>query len=182
MILIVDMNSKKDSLGFFEFVAPIVSVAAELDECVVKHYAEVSSQDTTQCSRVILSGAALKDNVAANQPAKFIWLKEVDKPVFGICAGMQAIGTVFGSQLTRCLEIGMTQITTLKENPLFSSVFRAYSLHNYSVEPSAEFEVLAESAQCVQAIKHKKKPFYGVLFHPEVRNVEIIKRFIQLKQ
>jgi GMP synthase (glutamine-hydrolysing) len=182
MILVVDMNSKKDSLGVSEFVSPIVTVANELDECVVKHYTEVSSQDLSQCSRIILSGTALKDNVASNEPEKFSWLREVDTPVLGICAGMQAIGVVFGSPLTSCLEIGMTQITTLKANPLFSDSFRAYSLHNYSVESSANFDVLAESAQCIQAIKHKKKPLYGVLFHPEVRNAEIIKRFIQLKQ
>ncbi len=181
MILVVDMNSKVNSLGFFEFVSPIVAVANELDDCRVKHYTEVSNQNLSQCSRIILSGTALKDNVASNQPEKFSWLKEVDKPVLGICAGIQAIGVVFGSQLTSCLEIGMTQITTRKENPLFSESFRAYSLHKYSVDPSAEFEVLAESAQCIQAIKHKKKPLFGVLFHPEVRNTEIIKRFIQLK-
>lgn len=182
MILIVDMNCKKDSLGFYEFVSPIVTVATELEECVVEHYTEVSNEDPKTCSRIILSGTALKDNTAANQPEKFSWIKTTNKPVLGICAGMQAIGTVFGSQLNRCLEIGMTPITTRQENPLFSDAFRAYSLHNYSVEPTAEFEVLAESAQCVQAIKHKKKPLYGVLFHPEVRNVEILKRFIQLKQ
>lgn len=182
MILIVDMNCKKDSLGFYEFVSPIVTVATEFEECMVKHYTEVSSQDLSQCSRIILSGTALKDNTAANHPEKFSWITTTNKPVFGICAGMQIIAVVFSSQLTRCLEIGMTPITTQKETPLFSDSFRAYSLHNYSVEPNSEFEILAESAQCVQAIKHKKKPLYGVLFHPEVRNTEILKRFIQMKQ
>jgi GMP synthase (glutamine-hydrolysing) len=182
MILIVDMNWKKDSLGYYEFVAPIASIAEELDQCVVKHYLEVNSEDTSQCSRIILSGTALKDNVTLSQPEKFDWIKDLDKPILGICAGMQTLGLVFGLQLTRCLEIGMTEIATLKESPLFSAKFRAYSLHNYSVQSSAEFEVLAESARCMQALKHKQKLVYGVLFHPEVRNAEIIQRFIQLKQ
>lgn len=182
MILIVDMNCKKDSLGFYEFVSPIVTVTTELDECMVKHYTEVGSRDLSQCSRIILSGTALKDNTAANHPEKFSWIKTTNKPVLGICAGMQIIAVVFGSQLTGCLEIGMTPIATRQKNPLFFDAFRAYSLHNYSVEPNHEFEVLAESAQCVQAIKHKKIPLYGVLFHPEVRNTEILKRFIQMKQ
>jgi GMP synthase (glutamine-hydrolysing) len=72
----------------------------------------------------------------------------------------------------------MTEIATLQENPLFSSSFKAYGLHNFSVAPAEDFDVLAESAQCVQAIKHRQKNIYGVLFHPEVRNQEILQRFV----
>lgn len=183
MILIVDLNWKKDSLGFYEFVSPIKLIAEELDQCIVKHYLEVTSGDIARCDRIILSGTALKDNVTLSQPEKFEWLKNTDNPVLGICAGMQTVGSVFGLRLTKCLEIGMTLMTTLKENSLFSTApFRAYSLHNYSVGTSAEFEVLAESSKCPQAIKHTQKPLFGVLFHPEVRNEDIIKRFIQTKQ
>jgi len=182
MILVVDMNGKQDSLGYYEFVMPILVIAQELDECLVKHYSEVSSKDLADCNKIILSGTALKDNITLNDPEKFNWLKSVDKPVLGICAGMQTIGVVFGLLLTMCLEVGMTPMTTLSENPLFSATFKAYSLHNYSVESSEDFEVLAESPRCLQAIKHKQKPIYGVLFHPEVRNAEILKRFITLKQ
>jgi GMP synthase-like glutamine amidotransferase len=182
MILVVDLNWKKESLGYFEFVLPILEIAKNLDKCVVKHYSEITSEDVSYCDRIILSGTALKDNVTLSQPEKFSWIKTVDKPVLGICAGMQTIGVVFGLLLTRCLEVGMTSVSTLTDNPLFSSVFRAYSLHNYSVESSEEFEVLAESEKCVQAMKHKQKPIYGVLFHPEVRNTEIVKRFIELRQ
>jgi GMP synthase-like glutamine amidotransferase len=178
MILVVDMNFKKNSLGFTEFVSPIISIAEELDECVVRHYSEVRQEDTRNCSKLILSGTALKDNATLKQTEKFEWIKDCDKPVLGICAGMQTIGLVFGSRLEKCLEIGMTQITTLMANSLFSSSFKAYSLHNYSIQPSLGFDVLAESTKCMQAVKHKEKAIYGVLFHPEVRNKEIIQNFI----
>ncbi len=181
MILIVDMNCKKDSLAYFEFILPIVSIAQEFEDCRVKHYSEVDLADICGCSRVILSGTPLKDTATLELPERFGWLKNVDRPVLGICAGMQTIGVVFGLVLTRSLEIGMTQITTLSANPLFSGKFGAYSLHNYCVESSDEFEVLAESERCLQAFKYKQKAIYGVLFHPEVRNAEILKRFIQLK-
>jgi GMP synthase (glutamine-hydrolysing) len=181
MILVVDMSWRKDSLGYYEFVAPIVSATKEMAQVHVKHYSEISHQDLTQYSKIILSGTALKDNAVLEQPEKFRWLKTTDTPVLGICAGMQTIAQVYGAKLTRGLEIGMTQIETVKETPLFLGTFSAYSLHSFCIEALVDFEVLAKSALCIQAIKHRQKPQYGVLFHPEVRNVDVLTRFIALK-
>ena len=176
MILVVDMNCKKNSLGYFEFVLPIVSLAVEFGDCVVKHYTEVNEENASGCDCAILSGTPLRDNATLSQLEKFQWVKTYGKPILGICAGMQTIGLVFGSRLNRCLGIGMTEIFTLTDNPLFPSKFKAYALHNFSVEPSVEFEVLAKSTQCIEAIRHKERPVYGVLFHPEVRSPEILQR------
>lgn len=181
MILIVDMNWKKNSLGYFEFVLPIVSIVQEIEECTVKHFSEVTLADVDYCSRIILSGAPVKDTIALCQPEKFSWIKKTQKPILGIGMGLQVIGVIFGLVLTRRIEIGITQIKTLADNPLFSGVFKAYSLHNYCVESSDEFEVLAESQCCVQALKHKEKPIYGTLFYPEVRNSEVLKRFSRIQ-
>ena len=179
MILIVDMNWKQDSLGYYEFVLPIVAVAKKISDFSIKHYIELTNQDLNKCSCIILSGTALKDISTLNNIEKFQWLKETEKPVLGICAGMETIGVVFGARLIKCLEIGMTPIISLKDNPLFSEDFKAYSLHSYCVEASEEFEVWAKSDKCIQVIKHKTRPIYGTLFHPEVRNQELIKRFIE---
>jgi len=179
MILVVDMNWKKDSLAFFEFVLPIVTIAEQLDECMVRHYLDLTNEDLSYCEKIILSGTALEDNATLSQSEEFRWLLSTDKPVLGICAGMQTIGIVFGLMLEKCLEIGMTQIATCKKNCLFSGEFKSYSLHNFSVEIGGDFEVIGRSDECAQAIKHRSKPIYGVLFHPEVRNEEILKRFIQ---
>jgi GMP synthase-like glutamine amidotransferase len=178
MILIIDMNWKKDSLGAEEFVLPILRIAERLDKCEIRHFSEIAPEKIKKYSRIILSGTALKDNGFAEVPEKFAWLKDCEKPVMGICAGMQIIGQVFVSRLENKQEIGMTDIRTVHENPLFSGKFSAYELHNYSVKASREFEVLAMSGKCAQAIKHREKPIYGVLFHPEVRNPKIIERFI----
>ncbi len=180
MIVIVDMNFRKGSLGFYEFVLPIVRVVRDMDEHVVKHYLEFTLDDVRMCDGVILSGTPLKDHATLNAPDKFSWLRDCDRPVLGICAGMQTIALVFGAKLEKCLGLGMTKIVTAASNPLFSSTFQAYTLHNYSLESAGDFAVLAESEECVQAIKHRDKEIYGVLFHPEVRNPEIIQRFVQV--
>jgi GMP synthase (glutamine-hydrolysing) len=180
VILVVDMNYKKNSLGFYEFVLPIASISEKLESVEIKHYLDVRSEDLNKFQKIILSGTALKDNATLDQPEKFQWIENTEKPILGICAGLQTIGVLFGLSLIRCVEIGMTNIVTTKENPLFSSTFKAYSLHNYTVAITKEFESLAESTTCLQALKHKKKPLYGVLFHPEVRNPEILNHFIEM--
>lgn len=179
MILIVDMNWKRDSLAFNEFVLLIVSVVEPLEECTVKHFLDIKPAELNGYSKIVLSGTALKDHATLKQVDKFNWIKTVDKPILGICAGMQTISLVFGEPLITCLQIGMTEITTLKNNPLLQGTFKAYTLHNYSVGHCQNFETLAQSTKCIQAIKHKQKDIYGVLFHPEVRNQEILKRFTE---
>jgi GMP synthase-like glutamine amidotransferase len=179
MIFVVDMNYKPDSLGFHEFVLPIVSVVKELDGYVVKHFSELRNSDLNECNGIILSGTPLKDNASLSQPEKFKWIRTCEKPMLGICAGMQTICLAFGLKLKPCLGIGMTDITTTTENQLFAGTFKAYTLHNFSVDPEGEFEVLAQSSQCAQAIRHTQRSIYGVLFHPEVRNLEILRRFTQ---
>jgi GMP synthase-like glutamine amidotransferase len=180
MILVVDMNWKKNSLAFNEFVMPITSVIEPFEKCVVKHFSEITFADLEACNKVVLSGTALKDHSTLKQLGRFDWAKTLDKPILGICAGMQTISQTFGVPLKTCLQIGMAEISTLKENPLFQGNFKAYTLHNFSVEPSQTFETLANSTKCIQAIKHKQKNIYGVLFHPEVRNQDIILRFMKL--
>ena len=179
MILIVDMNWKKDSLAFNEFVSPIISVVRPLEEFKVKHFLDIESTELSCYSKIVLSGTALKDHATLKQVDKFTWVKTSGKPILGICAGMQTISLLFDEPLVRCLQIGMAEISALKENPLFQGNFKAYVLHNYSVKQSQTFEVLAESTKCIEAIKHKQKNIFGVLFHPEVRNQEILRNFIQ---
>jgi GMP synthase-like glutamine amidotransferase len=180
MILVVDMNWKRDSLAQNEFVQSIVSAVQPQEKCTIKHYLDIKPDELGEYGKIILSGNTLKDHEAIKHVDKFCWLKTFDRPVLGICAGMQIITLAFGEQLSPCLQIGMTEIETVKENPLFEGKFSAYTLHNYSVSPSDTFEVLAQSSRCIQAVKHKQKDIYGVLFHPEVRNLDIIKRFLIL--
>jgi GMP synthase-like glutamine amidotransferase len=180
MMLVVDMNWKRDSLAQSEFVLPIVSAVSPFEECVVKHFLDVDASEIGSYSCIVLSGNALKDFEAQKHLDSFNWIKTCNQPLLGVCAGMQILSQVYAVPLTACLQVGMTEITTLKENPLFRGSFQAYTLHSLSVTPSETFEVLAQSTKGIQAIKHKQKPQYGVLFHPEVRNLSILHNFTKL--
>lgn len=182
MILIVDLCHGKDSLSAEEFVKPVVAIAQHIDQCKVKHFSELKGADIEDAHKIILCGTARRDDSFRKNLSAFGWLKSsvADKPILGICAGMQAIGLVFGCRLVECKEIGMWKIMTKRSNSLFSGVFEAYELHGYAVNPSPDFEILAKSNGCAQVMKHRSRQLYGVQFHPEVRNPEIIERFLRL--
>ncbi|MBW6451300.1 MAG: hypothetical protein K0B02_01040 [DPANN group archaeon] len=173
------MNHKKDSLEAYEFIQPIVSVIKDKTDFRVLQYSEIKDKDIDKTDKIILSGANLKDNRFIDDIDKFSWITNYDKPMLGICAGMEIIALVFGSTLKPCTEIGLVEVNTKKKNSLFSGKFNAYSLHSYSVIPSTNFDILAESKNCVHAIKHKTKDIYGLMFHPEVKNKDIFEKFVK---
>jgi GMP synthase-like glutamine amidotransferase len=182
MILIVDLCYRKDSLSSPEFVLPIAEIVRETGEpYTIRHFAELEECDRTAASRILLCGTALKDNTFVTYPERFAWIPRCVSPVLGICAGMQAIATAFGGRLVAGSEIGMTGVRVTGEDPLFSgkAAFEAYELHTYGVRIPPSFEVLAESAGCIQAIRHRSLPIYGVMFHPEVRNAWVVERFVR---
>ncbi len=182
MILIIDMSYKKDSLSLYEFVKPIANIVRATDDFAIKHFSEINENDIGSSEKVILCGTALKDNNFLCALEKFEWIRQFENPVLGICAGMEVIAKVLGCDIVRRSEIGMTKIRIVKQDVLLSGrkEFDAYELHNLSVVPTKDFEILAESNICIQTIKHKRKPIYGIMFHPEVRNEWVVKNFINL--
>ncbi|NOX71442.1 MAG: TIGR00289 family protein [Candidatus Micrarchaeota archaeon] len=176
--LIIDMNEKKDSLSKDEFVLPIARTINY--RCFVRHWSEVSNEDLKKCKRVIMSGNPLGDVSTTKHLDNFSWLKCFDKPVLGICAGHHTIAAVFGAKLIKNEKIGMNEISVKKENRILPHDIEAYELHGHAIEKPGDFDIIAESENCIEAIKHKKREIYGVQFHPEVRNWAILERFVLL--
>jgi len=200
-ILIIDPSYKKNSIFKNEFCFPIANMIKEIPNITfeIKHYTEKINYD--EFDKIIISGSALKDFEYLNHLNKFEFIKTTNNPILGICAGMQIIAKIYEAKLKKCKEIEITKTITTKKNKLFSGEFDTYSIHNYSIYCPKEFEIIAKSKKVqslvseystcsvfflknskiiIHAIKHKKKEIYGVLFHPEVKNKEIIENFINL--
>ena len=62
--------------------------------CQICHYTEVKEDDLESYDKIILCGTALKDNAYLEQMEAFSWMKDMKKPILGICAGMQVISAV----------------------------------------------------------------------------------------
>lgn len=187
VLLISTCNEKLHEL---EFVKPIKSILCELDETFfVKHYSKLTKEDLGSCSKIIICGTSLKDNLFLKDIKSFSWLKFFNKPVLGICAGMQILGLVYGGELKKKKEIGLL-FENFENNFLglegSEEVHQVYHLHGNYVDFTKlnDFDIAVRSnyeEKIALAVKHKEKPIYGVLFHPEVRQKEMIKKFINKK-
>jgi GMP synthase-like glutamine amidotransferase len=178
MILLIQTN--KDPLHFYEFVKPVEDILVKNKiKGFIKKYDCIKPRDLIKADKVIITGTSLKDNDFIDQIKKFNWIKEYNKPILGICAGMQIISLIYNSKIKSKTEIGFYKEKFTKEFLGLINEQEVYHLHNnYSTLPK-DFTQFTNS-KIPQAIKHNNKKIYGVLFHPEVRNKEIIKNFISI--
>jgi len=174
MILLVDLTS--DELSSLEFVPPIKKIVQSAKEAYqIVHYTNLTEELIKSSNKIILCGTALKDNKFQDDFQKFNWIKEYKKPILGICAGMQIIGLVYGAQLKKMTEIGLTQILT--KDPIFDdSMMSAYELHSSTITLPEGFTEIAYNDKGMQAMK--KDNIYAIQFHPEVRNQKLIISFL----
>ena len=169
-ILIVSLCA--EPLSEREFVFPIIRAIGH--SCSIKHYAKLTKEDLSRAKKIILSGTPLADNAFLKND--FSWLRKTKSPVLGICAGMQAIAKEHGATIEKNQEIGMTWIKAGDDAQTVSGEFDAYTLHTFAPTLPDGFKEIARSETCLQTFSHKN--LLGVLFHPEVRNWEIIKGFV----
>ena len=118
------------------------------------------------------------------------YLNDFHGPILGICVGLQLMALHCGGKAgpSRVPEYGLARIRVVEHDDLFRGLpreFLVWESHNDEVKEAPDFSVLAVSDNCgVQAVKHLRKPFYGVQFHPEVNNTEhgedILRNFVDV--
>jgi len=185
MILLI--NICKEKLHFNEFVKPIKDILLmEGFDSYVKDYDNVSQVDLNNADKIIICGTSLLDDEFLDNVDKFKWLLDYKKPVLGICGGMQVIGLVFGGKLKKAREdnrfFKKKEVGFYNEN--FNEEFlglkgkvEVYHLHNNYVDFSPDFDISCMGHGIAQAVKHNSLDVYGVLFHPEVRQKDLIRKF-----
>ena len=175
MILII--NVCKEPLHYFEFVKPIEKIIEK--DFFTKHYSTIEEGDLRKADKIIICGTSLKDNKFLEDIKKFEWIRNYKKPVFGICAGMQIISLIYGGKIKKESEIGFYKERFRYNLLSFEGEHEVYHLHNNYTTIPKDFESYIDS-KIPQAIKHKTREIYGVLFHPEVRNKKLIEEFSKL--
>jgi GMP synthase (glutamine-hydrolysing) len=129
---------------------------------------------------LVLSGGAPRIGIEKKLGNCDEYLKKSELPILGICAGHQYMARYFSGKVEQSVipEFGKIElILTEDENQIFDNVPKksiVWVSHNDEVTSlPKDFIKLGESENCkIQAMKHMKKRFYGLQFHPEVEHTE----------
>lgn len=138
---------------------------------------DVSASKFDSYDGVVLSGSPEMMTEAKTQ-AKFEGetraIRDSAVPVLGVCFGHQLMAYAFGAEVVKDRRhvLGMVKTTVLKEDHLFEGLPRTLMLleSRYEVVKALPpgFSLMAKSATSpIAAMRHGKRPLYGVQFHPE---------------
>jgi GMP synthase (glutamine-hydrolysing) len=107
-------------------------------------------------------------------------------PVLGICYGMQLMTHLLGGKVEKSLrrEYGRADIVITGASDLFASIGKTTSVWMSHGDQIARlpkgFDVIAQTANAPSAaIKDRKRPFFGLQFHPEVAHTAAGMRILQ---
>ena len=97
-------------------------------------------------------------------------------PTLGVCLGAQLMAKAAGGAVERAPqpEIGWYEVALEEaavDDPLIGALpqrFESFQWHSYVAVPPPGHEVLARSAQCLQAFRLTDAPAWGIQFHAEV--------------
>jgi GMP synthase (glutamine-hydrolysing) len=165
MILLI--NICKEKLHFYEFVKPVGDILVKNNiKGFIKHYTCLTKRDLEKASKIIICGTSLNDDEFLTLAGSFDWIRDFDKPLLGICGGSHLIGFQLGYKRKNKKEIGLKEIDFTEDFLGIKGKKEVYHLHKYQYLPSV--------------FKHPSKNTYATVFHPEVRNKEIILNFCRM--
>ena len=177
---ILIISTCKEKLHELEFVKPIEKILSQNNmNFTTINYQNLSQNYLNNYDKIIITGTSFKDNEFLEDLKKFSWINNLNKPILGICAGMHLIGLTFKGKLIDLKEIGEKRINFKKEFLGLDKKQSVYLLHGKQInfEKLNVFEIFSQRVDSIYAVKHKSKEIYGISFHPEVKNPELIKNF-----
>ena len=120
-------------------------------------------------------------------------IQTLNKPIFGVCLGHQALCQTFGGTVTYAKELMHGKSSLVIPDPASRLLhgmepFTAARYHSLAAPEDLLPNCLMVSARTddgeIMAVEHKEKPIFGVQFHPESiltpRGGQIIQNFFTL--
>jgi len=148
-------------------------------------YSEIVAHDISPekikllCKKFNIKGLILSGGPSSvyesNAPKLNPSILELNLPILGLCYGHQLLAQLTNGKVqpAACKEYGVTQATIDKPVGVLEGlgeeekVWMSHGDTVFALPPN--FEVLAHTENCpVAAFRHKKKPIYGLQWHPEV--------------
>ena len=183
MLLLID--------NYDSFTYNLVQYLSELDDVKVRRNDGVSVRDIAKMRPrgiVISPGPGTPRDAGVTMEVIGSFAGKI--PILGVCLGHQAIAEVFGGRVVRGKVPFHGKVSVIHhdgsgifeglENPLSATRY-----HSLTVDPGSvplELAVTAWTADgTIMGLSHRKKPLYGVQFHPESilteRGMDILRNF-----
>jgi GMP synthase-like glutamine amidotransferase len=173
--------------GISEFNKPIENILSEAGiSFKTIQYFDLPKENISNYEGVILGASPKGNNIVDTHQEYYQCIKDSEIPVFGICAGHQIIGKLFGAELIRGKrpEFGLCYVEIEKDDPIFKGYangFLVYQAHKDRISLPKDFVLLGSSDECgVQIMKHESKAIYTVQFHTELSNKELVLNFLEI--
>jgi GMP synthase (glutamine-hydrolysing) len=141
-----------------------------------------SAKEFDRYDGVVLSGSP---DMASTEAARSKFRDELDSimgtksPLLGVCFGHQLTAIAFGSRVVKADRpvLGFVRTESLVDDALFAGLSRSMMLiesrHEVVESLPPGFRLIARSAtSAIAAMRHEKRPIYGVQSHPERYTVE----------
>lgn len=151
------------------------AIEHQVEECRVMRNDEIDWEELHRCDIIVLSPGPELPATAGEMP-RVIETFMYQKPVLGVCLGMQGIVTALpGGELLNLKGVQHGRSVTVEHlnADLFAGVpplFNAGLYHSWGVrcdQIPEGLEVLARSGELAMAVQLRGYPVYGVQFHPE---------------
>ncbi|MEM4723939.1 MAG: glutamine-hydrolyzing GMP synthase, partial [Candidatus Hadarchaeum sp.] len=190
-----DQISSEEAIAILDFGSQYSQlIARRVRECNV--YCQIFRYDDEPAviqrfapAGFILSGgpASVYDDGAPRLPA---YLLEMDKPILGICYGMQLLAYELGGHVQPATrrEYGPADLSIRdSSDPLFHGLpptFRVWMSHGDQVLalPPGFLALASTASASIAAFGDEKRRIYGLQFHPEVihtaHGIEILRNFL----
>ena len=181
------------------------SVANALDDLQVKYIVTNKSEELNSAEKIIFPGVGEASSAMNKLNDKDIveTIKSTQKPLLGICLGMQLLATFSEERNTKCLDVvktivkqfdsskvkvphmGWNQVEYKSQNKLFTNVESGANFYfaNSFYVPITEYTIASTDYDIVFSAAINKNNFYGVQFHPEKSGktgLQILRNFIEL--
>lgn len=163
--------------NYDSFVYIIVGYLEQLGaRCHVVRNDAVTPEQATDYDGVLISPGPGTPEGAGVSMAMIRECARLEKPMFGVCLGHQALGAVFGATVGRAPELlhGKTSLVHHDGTGVLEglpSPFTATRYHSLTIDPTTlPTELVATGhtdSGLIMAVRHRELPLHGVQFHPE---------------
>lgn len=146
------------------FINELISLFSEVIKTDAIDYIDFCPETAEDYDFTILSGGPVHISEPSDLPEEKEFVRRTNKPVLGICLGLEIICVAYGSELKYLDE----KKEGFYDFEIFGKKDKLYFAHEwYNDDVPEDFILVSKGNEGIEALYHKTKPILGIEGHPE---------------